>query len=317
MEATRRGVGGALAQRGVAGRGSWASGGDADEERESSSPEGKRGERQQRRWWRMEASRLGLEWPGLDWMGGHEGMGLDCWARIRSMARRPGREHGERCEHGEPLSFDALVPVLSPLPISRSNECRVVTKNKKTAASQLHANGDCLHVSTSTPLHRPPSHDTQPLTRPARLMRLQSCRSTPHRQNPSAPRQPCSLLFGTPSHGSRTLSFWTAVAKITAAACCPMPCPPPSTAAPPPLQGTSSGPAASHPRPAPFPTCHAAFGICRLAKGTWSSTAHLLRLHARAASHLSSPSCRQPALHPSLYTIPCRHAQLTLQCYRI
>jgi hypothetical protein len=249
-------------------------------------------------------------------------MGLDCWARIRSMARRPGREHGEhgeRCEHGEPLSFDALVPVLSPLPISRSNEGRVVTKNKKTAASQLHANGDCLHVSTSTPLHRPPipRHPTISASCTAYATAELSVHSPLHRQNPSAPRQPCSLLFGTPSHGSRTLSFWTAVAKITAAACCPMPCPPPSTAAPPPLQGTSSGPAASHPRPAPLPTCHAAFGICRLAKETWSSTAHLLRLHARAASHLSSPSCRQPALHPSLYTVPCRHAQLALQCYRI
>jgi hypothetical protein len=168
-------------------------------------------------------------WTGAAWIGldgrAWQGMGLDCWARIRSMARRPGREHGERCEHGEPLSFDALVPVLSPPPISRSNGDE---KQKKTAASQLHANGDCLHVYTSPPASRPTTPNHQRVLHG--LCDCSSCRSTPpHRQNPSAPRQPCSLLFGTPSHGSRTLLFWTAVAKITAAACCPMRCPPPST----------------------------------------------------------------------------------------
>jgi hypothetical protein len=78
-------------------------------------------------------------------------MGLDCWARIRSMARRPGREHGERCEHGEPLSFDALVPVLSPPPISRSNG-----DEKQKKKQQLASCMPTVTAYTSTPLHLPP-----------------------------------------------------------------------------------------------------------------------------------------------------------------
>jgi hypothetical protein len=173
-------------------------------------------------------------WTGVAWIGldgrAWQGMGLDCWARIRSMARRPGREHGERCEHGEPLSFDALVPVLSPPPISRSNG-----DEKQKKKHQLASCMPTVTAYTSTLLHLPPvlRHPTinATCTAYATAAAVPTHPPPPHRQNPSAPRQPCSLLFGTPSHGSRTLLFWTAVAKITAAACCPMRCPPPSTAA--------------------------------------------------------------------------------------
>jgi hypothetical protein len=195
MEETRRGVGGALAQRGVAGRGSWASGGDADEERESSSPEGKRGREtadDDGGGWRP----AGLDWTGLAWIGldgtawdsmGWHGIGLLGTNQKHGQTARE-REHGERCEHGGPLSFDALVPVLSyhrsqsPEAMNAGDE----KQKKKTSAS-------CMPTVTAYLSTCLPSYDTQPSTRPARLMQLQQ-----QQQQSVHPRtHPCTHLLPT------------------------------------------------------------------------------------------------------------------------